>query len=88
MEILPDALLVDLFAKDTIEDEELPALRRVDREVRRGGNVRYLALEALGHQFEAGVVWSQGRADSNGCSKRPKISNSLQDLKKSQTATD
>lgn len=67
MEILPNPLLIDLFAENPIEDEEFPALRRVDREVRGGGDMSYRALEALGDQFEAGVLGSEGRADSNGC---------------------
>ena len=68
IEIVPNALLRDIGAKDAIENEEFAPLRGIDGKASIGGGLDHRSLESLRDKVIARVGGIQRRSDSNGCS--------------------
>lgn len=66
-EVIPDALLIYVLAKDAVEDEQLLALRGLDGQVGLAGDLDGRPAESLGDQLESRVSRTEGRADPYGC---------------------
>ena len=62
LDVIPYPLLVRVFSKDSVEDEEFSPLGRFDGEARRCRRANHRSLVSLWDQFEARIRWSQGRA--------------------------
>ncbi len=75
-QVLPDALLIGIWAKDPVKDEKLAPLWRIDREARVGLHLHHRPLESLGYEIEARVGGPQWRADADGCEAKSRVSKS------------
>lgn len=66
-EVLPDAILVNILAKDPIKDKDLAALGTVDSYACRTCDMDHSLLKALGNQIVSGIRRSEWRAHANSC---------------------
>lgn len=67
LHILKNAFLIDVFAKDAVEDEELPAIGGVDGDLLARSNFDARGLEALRDELVARVAILQWWTYANSC---------------------
>lgn len=65
--IFEDALLLDILAKNAVEDEDFPAARCVYSQTGRGRDMAGGVAESLGNQFIAGLASLERRAHADSC---------------------
>lgn len=65
--IVEDAFLVNVLAKDTVEDEDLPAARCIHGQTRGRSDVTGCMPKPLGDEFEAWLACLEWRADTDSC---------------------
>lgn len=66
-DVLEDSILVNVFAKDAVEDEDLAAARGIDGQTGARGDLACGAAEALWDEVVARVALLEGGSHADGC---------------------